>query len=264
MPYRIAFLTDIHGNLHGLEAVLREVRRAAPDLVLVGGDLTYKFAYPRETLELLATIEHRAVGGNTDIYVTDWAAPGAWPHWLPGWAAPHARWTRERIGEAWAAHIAALPGEITLTVAGAPGGAGDVLLTHGVPGNPFVGIHHPPGPENAHPAWAMPDDALATHLGGVRSGLVLAGHTHIPMIRPWRDSLIVNPGAVAHIWRPTPDTHLARWALLTYHPGNGWTIDLRAVPYDNAAAIRGLRAIADHLPLAPKIADLIAPPPAPG
>ena len=40
MPYRIAFLTDIHGNLHGLEAVLREVRQAAPDLVLVGGDLS--------------------------------------------------------------------------------------------------------------------------------------------------------------------------------------------------------------------------------
>ena len=35
-PYRIAFLTDIHGNLHGLAAVLDAIRRAAPDLILVG------------------------------------------------------------------------------------------------------------------------------------------------------------------------------------------------------------------------------------
>lgn len=260
MPYRIAFLTDIHANLHGLAAVLADVRRAAPDLVLVGGDLTYKFAYPRETLELLATIDHRAVAGNTDIYVADWAAPGAWPGWLPAWGGGHARWTRAAIGDAWAAHLAALPGEIALTVAGAPGGDADVLLTHGVPGDPFVGIHHPPGPANPHPRWAMPDAALGAHLRGVRAGLILAGHTHIPLVRRWRDAVIVNPGAVAHLWHPTPDPHLARWALLTYRPGDGWATDLRAVPYDTAAAIRGLHAIADHNPLAPRLAALIAPP----
>jgi hypothetical protein len=48
--------------------------------------------------------------------------------------------------------------------------------------------------------------------------------------------------------------------LLTYRSGLGWEIDLRAVPYDNAAAIRGLREIAAHNPLAAKIADLITPP----
>ncbi len=260
MPYRIAFLTDIHGNLHGLEAVLREVRQAAPDLVLVGGDLTYQFPYPRESLELLATIEHRAVAGNTERYVTDWATPTTWPHWLPRWGAPHAEWTREQIGEDWATRLAALPEALTLTVAGAQGGAGEVLLTHGVPGNPFVGIHHPPGPDNRHPEWAMPDGALERHLHGVRAGLLLVGHTHIPLVRRWHDALIVNPGAVAYTWRPTPDTHLARWALLTYRPGSGWEIDLRAVLYDNDGAIRGLREVASHAPLVAKIADMLASP----
>lgn len=259
-PYRIAFLTDLHGNLHGLEAVLADIRREAPDLILVGGDLTFKFPYPRETLELLDTIEHRAVAGNTDRYVTAWATPASWPHWLPGDGARHAQWTRAQIGEDWAARIAALPGEIALTVAGASGGAGDVLLFHGVPGNPFIGIHHPPGPANLHPQWAMPDAALDRHLAGVRAPLLLAGHTHVPLVRPWRESTIVNPGAVAHLWRPTPDPHLARYALLTYRPGNDWAIDLRAVPYDNAAAIRGLLAIEAHNPLAGRVAEMIAAP----
>jgi hypothetical protein len=101
---------------------------------------------------------------------------------------------------------------------------------------------------------------LARHLHEVRAGLILVGHTHIPLVRPWRDGLIVNPGAVAHIWRPTPDPHLARWALLTYRPGDGWEVDLRAVPYDNAAAIRGLRETAAHNPMAARLAELIAPP----
>ncbi len=184
-PYRIAFITDIHGNLHGLEAVLRSVRRAAPDLILIGGDLTYKFPFPRETLDLLATVEHRAVAGNTELYVTAWAVPGAWPEFLPDWALPHAVWTRERIGDEWAARLAALPRELALTVGGATGGAGDLLVVHGVPGNPFVGIHWPPGPENLHPCWALPDDELAAHLDGMRAGLILAGHTHIPLVRRW-------------------------------------------------------------------------------
>lgn len=260
MPYRIAFLTDIHSNLHGLDAVLREVRAATPDLILVGGDLTFKFGYPRETMELLATIDYQAVKGNTDIYVTDWAAPGAWPHWLPAWGADHARWTRQQLGATHAATIAALPEQRTITVAGAPGGAADLLLTHGVPGNPFIGIHHPPGPANHHPAWALTDDALAGHLRDTRAGLILTGHTHIPLVRRWRDTLIVNPGAVAHIWHPTPDAHLARWALLTYEPATGWTVELRAVPYDTAAAIAGLQLTAPHNPMAAKLITLITPP----
>lgn len=259
-PYRIAFLTDIHGNLHGLTAVLAAIRREAPDLILVGGDLTYKFPYPRETLELLATVEYQAVAGNTDRYVTAWAEPDAWPTWLPEAGAPHARWTRTQIGEAWAARIAALPLTRDINVAGGTGGAGEVLLFHGVPGNPFIGIHGAPGPNNLHPRWALPDADLDRHLTGIRARLILAGHTHVPLIRPWRGSTIVNPGAVAHIWHPTPDAHLARYALLTYRSSQEWQIDLRAVPYDNAAAIRGLRDIPAHNPLAERVAALIAPP----
>ena len=36
---RVAALYDIHGNLPALEAVLADVERAAPDLVVTGGDV---------------------------------------------------------------------------------------------------------------------------------------------------------------------------------------------------------------------------------
>jgi predicted phosphodiesterase len=258
--YRIAFLTDIHGNLHGLTAVLDAIRSDAPDLILVGGDFTYKFPYPRESLELLDTVDYLAVRGNTDIYVSEWATPDTWPTWLAAEGAAHAQWTRAAIGDAWAARLAALPLTRTITVAGADGGAGELLLMHGTPHDPFIGIHNAPGPDNAHPRWAMPDEVVAQHLDGVTARIILAGHTHVPLLRPWRGGTIVNPGAVAHIWHPTPDAHLARYALLTYRPSGEWAIELRAVPYDNAAAVHALRTIETYNPLAERIAALIAPP----
>jgi predicted phosphodiesterase len=256
-PYRLAFLTDIHANVHALAAVLADLRRQAPDLVVVGGDLTFRFRYPRETLELLATVEHLAVAGNTERYVAAWSVPGAWPAFLPAYGATHAAWTRAEIGEEWTAHLAALPPQLALSLAGSNDGDGEVLVVHGVPGNAFVGIHAPPGPANRHPQWAMPDEALAGHLDGVRAPLILAGHTHVPLLRRWRDSLIVNPGAVGYTWPGVPEPHLARYALLTRHPGRDWEVDFRAVPYDNAAALRGLAELESHSPTAAHFAVLI-------
>ena len=45
-------LADIHGNAVALEAVLAEVEREEPDLVVFGGDLTWG-PLPRETIALL-------------------------------------------------------------------------------------------------------------------------------------------------------------------------------------------------------------------
>ena len=66
---RVAALYDIHGNLPALEAVLAEVEAAAPDLVVVGGDVVAG-PLPGETLERLAALGDRSAGS--------WATPTAW------------------------------------------------------------------------------------------------------------------------------------------------------------------------------------------
>ena len=64
---RVAALYDIHGNLPALEAVLAEVEAAAPDLVVVGGDVVAG-PLPGETLERLVALGDRVrwVMGNAD------------------------------------------------------------------------------------------------------------------------------------------------------------------------------------------------------
>ena len=63
---RIAVLSDIHGNLPALTAVLDDVARHAPDLVLNLGDHASGPLWPRETLELLRRQTWVQIAGNHD------------------------------------------------------------------------------------------------------------------------------------------------------------------------------------------------------
>ncbi|WP_456424984.1 metallophosphoesterase, partial [Rhodocaloribacter sp.] len=62
---RVAALYDIHGNLPALEAVLRDVRKASVDQVVVGGDVL-PGPMPRETLAALEHLDRpvRFIRGN--------------------------------------------------------------------------------------------------------------------------------------------------------------------------------------------------------
>jgi len=48
---RIAILSDIHGNLTAFQAVVRDLRDAAPDLILHGGDLADGGSSPVEIID---------------------------------------------------------------------------------------------------------------------------------------------------------------------------------------------------------------------
>jgi 3',5'-cyclic AMP phosphodiesterase CpdA len=49
---RIAILSDVHGNLTALEAVLADLEQQRPDLVAHGGDLVTRGARPAQLLGL--------------------------------------------------------------------------------------------------------------------------------------------------------------------------------------------------------------------
>ena len=57
---RVAALSDIHGNLPALEAVLREVDAAGADVIVLPGDMTVG-PLQGKTLDLLASLGERAV-----------------------------------------------------------------------------------------------------------------------------------------------------------------------------------------------------------
>src|ERR1700688_2074178 len=63
---RIAIVSDIHGNLTALEAVVADLQRTAPDLILHGGDLADSGSAPAETVDRIRELGWPGVAGNTD------------------------------------------------------------------------------------------------------------------------------------------------------------------------------------------------------
>ena len=67
---RLAVLSDIHGNLPALEAVLADAWRAGPpDAIIVAGDLTMGGPYPAEVLDRLREVNATLIAGNRDRWI---------------------------------------------------------------------------------------------------------------------------------------------------------------------------------------------------
>lgn len=63
---RIAVVSDIHGNRTAFDAVLADMRRTCPDLILHGGDLADSGSSPVEIVEQIRDLGWQGVVGNTD------------------------------------------------------------------------------------------------------------------------------------------------------------------------------------------------------
>jgi len=68
---RIAIVSDVHGNLSALEAVLSDLRDTSPDLVLHGGDLADGGARPAAVVDCVIDQGWDGVVGNTDEMLFD-------------------------------------------------------------------------------------------------------------------------------------------------------------------------------------------------
>jgi 3',5'-cyclic AMP phosphodiesterase CpdA len=102
---RIAVVSDIHGNLTALEAVIADLRLTAPDRVVQGGDLADGGARPVEVVDRVRGLGWPGVVGNGDEMLFQ---PEALEAFAAESKAPAAMWdavranaaaTRARLGE---------------------------------------------------------------------------------------------------------------------------------------------------------------------
>jgi len=204
---RVAALADIHGNLPALEAVLREVEREQPDLIVFCGDVA-SGPMPSETIDLLQTIHGaRFVRGNADRGLVE-EFDGK-PFVSPG---PFAEWCAKQISHTQRDFLASF--ESTVAIAGVDG-VGRVLFCHAVPQNDIDVM-----------TTETPPDRMREILTGVDADLVVCGHTHMQFDRKIEAVRVVNAGSVGMTYGKPG----ACWAMLG--PG----VDLRRTDYDRQAA----------------------------
>ena len=102
---RLAILSDIHGNIDALEAVLADVKAAGVDGMACLGDFVGYGAAPNECIARLRPLIEHAVAGNHD-----WAACGRIKlgYFNPD-AAAAARWTTAHLTEEHLTYLRELP-----------------------------------------------------------------------------------------------------------------------------------------------------------
>src|SRR5438094_2788672 len=137
---RVAALYDIHGNLPALEAVLRDVRDAGADAIIVGGDVV-PGPMPREALHCLMHlgIPTQFIVGNGELavlaqigvddpnHVTYWGTASRKP--LPEPVRETLQWTAQQIHSDYDSIIRGWPKTLHLAI----DGCGNVLFCHGTP-----------------------------------------------------------------------------------------------------------------------------------
>jgi len=224
---KIAAISDIHGNLGALDAVLADIGRREVDMVVNLGDILSGPLLPNETAERLMALDLPTIRGNHErqLLAPDRDAMGLSDrHAAECITGPQREWLSKLPATMWVDD--------------------DVFLCHATPESDVECFL-----EDIRDGELIP---AALHEIEVRAKpcaapLILCGHTHIPRVAQLANGqVIVNPGSVGiqayYGNHPIPHTveigspH-ARYALVEESAG-GWIAELIAVPYDWEAAAR--------------------------
>ena len=222
---KIAVLSDIHGNIAALDAVLAHPACLSADLIVNLGDICSGPLWPSETADRLMALNFPTIRGNHERQLEG-------PIDRMGLSDKHAYMALRDDQLKW---LAGLPPTLWLSA--------DVLMVHGTPDSDLMCFLETVTESGIRPATI---DEVRDRAGPCETKLVLCGHTHIPRAVQLDDGcLIVNPGSVGlqayaddH---PFPhlvenDTPHARFAVVSNDAGP-WEVSFYLVAYDwNEAA----------------------------
>lgn len=224
---RIAVVSDIHGNLPALQAVVADFTRRGVERVINLGDSLSGPLLPLQTAHYLMASGWLHLAGNHERQLLT-QGPG---EWSPADAYAHARLSPAEF--AWIAGL-------TPCMDGGDG----IHLCHASPRSDLEYLLETVEPHRVRLASA---DEIGDRLAGVTAPLVLCGHTHHPRaVRSAAGQLIVNPGSVGlqafddvhphpHVIETgSPD---ARYAIVE-RIADGWTAALLSVPYEHESMAR--------------------------
>lgn len=240
---RLVALSDIHGNLTALEAVLADLE-AIPDVDLYWclGDLAAFGPRPLECIQRIKTLgeqedgkKFRVIGGNTDRYLVGgerMRLPAAQDEAAFSRLAAELQnrdtitnWSLGQIDFAAYQYLKSiLRRELSKDVE-----------TFGT----VIGYHAVPGDDEDFLIPATPDELAADYFLDREGRMGIGGHTHRQMNREVGGWHIVNIGAVGFSFdRPG----FAQYGIFTFENGKV-SVDLRNIPYDVQAVIDDLHAV---------------------
>jgi putative phosphoesterase len=171
---RIAIVSDIHGNLPALEAVLADIDQVRPDAVVLGGDLALGGPHPNDVVDRLRALDWPSVLGNTDEALDERKLP---EQARSGFVAQAAARSREMLGRERVAWLTSQPLEWR--------GSG-IAVVHATPMNCWAIVAHD-----------APDNEIREVYGALDVGTAVYGHIHHAYVRELTGMTVVNSGSVS-------------------------------------------------------------------
>jgi hypothetical protein len=229
---RFLCVSDVHGNLGALAAVLATAEKRAFSKLFVAGDIVFSgladdaHTQPAETWRRL-----NAAGAVLVQGVTDRALALLDPEGISA-TTDHERRMLERmkrvraeLGDPVLARLRRLPAQHRVTLED----GGELVMVHGSPADASEAISHD-----------MTDDDILALLGDDPADIVLCGMSHVPFDRVVADVRIIGLGSIGEAPdgvepRAMPTVAHATWIEST---PTGIMVEQISVPLDSASPMR--------------------------
>lgn len=228
---RVALLSDLHGNELALDAVLADVREQGTDQIVCLGDTAALGPRPCAVLARLRDLGCPCVLGNHDAFMLDLDLIRSYND------APviveAVAWCQAQLSSTDREFISTFVPRLELELSSEL----RLLLFHGSPRSYMEDI-----------LSTTPSEQLDAMLHGQTATVMAGGHTHIPMLRRQRGTLLVNPGSVGlsfeqYVAGKTPKLQaFAEWASVEVRQGK-ISVNLHRVPLDRHALKREAEAV---------------------
>ena len=227
---KFAVISDIHANLHALQAVWEDIEGQSPDLVYCLGDLVGYGAFPNEVIEFISERDISTVMGNYDEGVGfDMEECGCAYKTVEEDRLGRLSllWTRRRTTAENKAFLQELPLQIRLE-----GRRPYLLLVHGSPRK-----------INEYLYQDRPEASFERIAKLAGTDVLLFGHTHLPYTKTTNGTLFINAGSVG---KPMDGDPRGSYAIV--RTGGRTKVEIRRVRYDVTAAADAIREtdLPDH------------------
>lgn len=215
---KVAVISDIHGNLLALQAVLEDIKNNGIEKIFILGDLAFCGPQPDETVSFIRDnmSQHVSIQGNTDLMIVKATGEEGDPYTPKLEMMANAlRYSQKVLSDENKEYLANLPVKHTEAF-----GPLKVLFVHGSPRRNDEGI-------TADMKYSKLDEIFAD----VEENMIFCGHTHIPITHQSSGKTIINVGSVG---RPFGENPRAVYAILdvTKVEQREFDIEHRYVKYD--------------------------------
>lgn len=209
---KIAVLSDIHGNLIALNAVLSDINKLGINKFIIAGDHIIDCPHHNEVLEKVRNLNGYVIKGNREKYIINYHK-GVHKEWSKHKQMEATVWTYNTMDEDNLKYIDQLPEQLNISLPQMDA----IRVVHGSP----FGISEPLFPDK-HP------ERIESVLKGIKESVLICGHTHESWSKAVHNKLIVNPGSVGV---PFNKNKYAEYAVLTWED-NQWIVSHHQVKYD--------------------------------